>query len=264
MLGAAAEVAGVILSKSPIAVMLVTCHLELMTLQHYTECVREDDAVDPLFQRLLKCHRLEESQHARIDALELACRPSRLEQIAVAIDEYLEFWRRSKAFGSASRFRRHEPRVGLQQDVQRRRTGKPFERPSSLATRRRSWYGRRRTRPSRIPHSPLPDGSSERRGARRTDGMMAIARAVPLEPSWGSNEPAMGKLLNVLGLLAWQVYKETPRSSSSTASRRRTTDCASARPHPTRRPASGHRPRHQDSSDLAGREREPIAQFPAT
>jgi hypothetical protein len=67
----AAEVAGVILSKSPIAVMIITLQLELMTQEHYTESVRENQTLDPLFSSLLKHHWLEESQHARLDALEL-------------------------------------------------------------------------------------------------------------------------------------------------------------------------------------------------
>jgi hypothetical protein len=71
VLGAAAEVANVVLSKSPMAVLLTTFHLELMTQQHYTECVRDDSTVDPFFASLLHHHWLEEAQHARIDALEM-------------------------------------------------------------------------------------------------------------------------------------------------------------------------------------------------
>jgi hypothetical protein len=71
VLGSAADVAGVILSKSPIAVMLVTLHLEIMTQAHYVECVKDNADLDPLFAKLLRFHWLEESQHARIDALEL-------------------------------------------------------------------------------------------------------------------------------------------------------------------------------------------------
>ncbi len=67
----AAAVAGVILSKSPMGVLLVTLHLEIMTQAHYTESVRDDESIDPLFARLLKHHWMEEAQHAKIDALEL-------------------------------------------------------------------------------------------------------------------------------------------------------------------------------------------------
>jgi hypothetical protein len=71
VLDSAAQVAAVILSRTPIGVMLITLHLELMTQQHYTDCVRDDVAIDPLFCKLLKFHWLEEAQHARIDLLEL-------------------------------------------------------------------------------------------------------------------------------------------------------------------------------------------------
>ncbi|APR80531.1 Hypothetical protein A7982_05878 [Minicystis rosea] len=66
-------VAEVILSKSPMAVLLTTLHLELLTQQHFVEGFREGAAkeLDPLFASLLKNHWLEEAQHAKIDALEL-------------------------------------------------------------------------------------------------------------------------------------------------------------------------------------------------
>jgi hypothetical protein len=70
------EMARMILGKNPISVLLVTCHLELTTLHHYTACVRDDLGVDPFFATLLKCHWLEEAQHAKIDALELDRRAS--------------------------------------------------------------------------------------------------------------------------------------------------------------------------------------------
>jgi hypothetical protein len=88
----AAEIAAVILSKSPIAVMLITLHLEIMTQAHYTESVRDNAGLDPLFASLLKYHWLEEAQHARIDALELdklldAATP---EAITVGFNDYLD------------------------------------------------------------------------------------------------------------------------------------------------------------------------------
>jgi hypothetical protein len=67
----AADVAGVILSKTPLAVVTTTLHLELMTQDHYTDSVRDDTGLDPFFTKLLKHHWMEEAQHARIDALEL-------------------------------------------------------------------------------------------------------------------------------------------------------------------------------------------------
>jgi hypothetical protein len=88
----AAEVTGVILSKSPIAVMIMTLHIELMTQQHYTESVHENQTLDPLFVSLLRHHWLEESQHARIDALELdkLASDASPEQIDVAFADYFD------------------------------------------------------------------------------------------------------------------------------------------------------------------------------
>lgn len=88
----AAAVAGVILEKSPIAVMLITLHIELMTQFHYTESVRDDAGLDPLFAKLLKQHWLEESQHARIDALELKklIEPATPGQITTGFKDYMD------------------------------------------------------------------------------------------------------------------------------------------------------------------------------
>jgi hypothetical protein len=91
LLGAAAEVAGVILGKGPLAVTLITLHLELMTQAHYTESVRGNQNLDPLFCDLLRHHWMEEAQHARLDALELdkLLDISSPDQIATCFDEYI-------------------------------------------------------------------------------------------------------------------------------------------------------------------------------
>jgi hypothetical protein len=92
VLGSAAAVAQVILSKNAIAVMLVTLHLEIMTQAHYTECFRTDVELDPLFVRLLKHHWMEEAQHAKIDVLELdkLLADAAREQIQKAFTDYLD------------------------------------------------------------------------------------------------------------------------------------------------------------------------------
>lgn len=91
VLDTAADMARLILAKSPMAVLLLALHIELMTQRHYTESVRDDRGVDLLFARLLKSHWLEEAQHARIDVLELrrlalVATPA---QVMQAYDEYL-------------------------------------------------------------------------------------------------------------------------------------------------------------------------------
>jgi hypothetical protein len=87
-------VAEVILSHQPMAVLLITLHLEIMTQQHFVESFRRGtaDELDPLFRQLLRHHWLEEAQHAKIDILELRklaadATPELREQ---AIDDYLK------------------------------------------------------------------------------------------------------------------------------------------------------------------------------
>ena len=91
VLDSAVEVANVIMSHTPIAVMIVTLHIELMTQQHYVESVKDDDKLDPLFKSLLRHHWVEEAQHARIDALELDKLASLAtpEAISRGLDEYV-------------------------------------------------------------------------------------------------------------------------------------------------------------------------------
>ncbi len=88
----AVEVAGIILSKSPIAVLLTTLHIEVVTQHHFVETVRDDQDVDPLFASILKHHWLEEAQHAKIDTLLLKGMSASAtpQQIDVAFVEYLE------------------------------------------------------------------------------------------------------------------------------------------------------------------------------
>jgi hypothetical protein len=83
-------VAEVILSKSPMAVTLVTLHLELITQAHYVDCMRDSGDLEPLFKSLFKHHWLEESQHAKTDVLELnkLRATASSEQIQQCVDDY--------------------------------------------------------------------------------------------------------------------------------------------------------------------------------
>jgi hypothetical protein len=87
----AEEIARFINSRSQMAVMLTTLHLELITQQHYVDAVRDRAELDPLFTHLLKHHWMEEAQHAKIDMLELARMAARSTQaeIEAAVEEYL-------------------------------------------------------------------------------------------------------------------------------------------------------------------------------
>jgi hypothetical protein len=86
------EVASYILSKSPMGVLLVTLHLELITQAHFVDAMKDNTDLEPLFVSLFRHHWLEEAQHAKLDALELEklrtfATP---EQIAQAEQDYLE------------------------------------------------------------------------------------------------------------------------------------------------------------------------------
>jgi hypothetical protein len=93
---AATEVASFILGKSPLAVTLVTLHLELLTQRHYVDAFKTDaETIDPLFKSLFKHHWIEEAQHAKIDVLEMEkmARTAGPETIATALTDYADMCR---------------------------------------------------------------------------------------------------------------------------------------------------------------------------
>lgn len=63
------DFAHLVLAHHPLAVALMTLHIEWMTQRHYLESVRDSQGLDPQFCRLLRYHWLEEAQHAKLDAL---------------------------------------------------------------------------------------------------------------------------------------------------------------------------------------------------
>jgi hypothetical protein len=71
LLGPPAELSKFVLSKNQVAVLLLTLQLELSSQLHYTEAIRDNTELDPLFTSLYKHHWMEEAQHAAIDALEI-------------------------------------------------------------------------------------------------------------------------------------------------------------------------------------------------
>ena len=79
------------LAHQPLAVALLTLHIEWMTQRHYLDSVK-DAPLDPQFASLLRHHWMEEAQHAKLDTLlvEALARPFGEGQIMRAIDEYLE------------------------------------------------------------------------------------------------------------------------------------------------------------------------------
>lgn len=65
------EIASVILEHAPMAVLLITIHLELLTQHHYKAAIKNSLELEPAFVSVLKHHWLEESHHAKLGVLEL-------------------------------------------------------------------------------------------------------------------------------------------------------------------------------------------------
>ncbi len=91
----AAAVAGVVLEKSELCVLLLTTMLELMTQHHYTDIFsssEERESLDPTFVQIFKSHWIEESQHVRLDFLEIERVAPTVgqDQREAAIDQLLE------------------------------------------------------------------------------------------------------------------------------------------------------------------------------
>lgn len=92
VIGPPEAVAAEVLAHSPLAVALLTLHIEWFVQRHYLESIRDDQDLDPQFKSLLKHHWLEEAQHTKFDTLmvdELAAEMAP-DDIGKAVDEYLE------------------------------------------------------------------------------------------------------------------------------------------------------------------------------
>ena len=77
--------------------------IEWATQRPYLESVRDDAALDPQFKSLLKHHWLEESQHAKLDALvfeEMAAHTGP-EDLTAAVEDFLAIGGFVDAIGAA-------------------------------------------------------------------------------------------------------------------------------------------------------------------
>jgi hypothetical protein len=92
IIGPADKIRQEFLSHDSLAIALFILQGEWMTQSHYTDSVKENADVDPLFKSLLKHHWMEEAQHAKLDTLMLeALAASRNQrEIEGAVDEYIE------------------------------------------------------------------------------------------------------------------------------------------------------------------------------
>ena len=90
-IGPAEDIGAAICDHGELGLAIFVLGIEWATQRHYLESVRDDPSLDPQFKSLLKHHWLEESQHAKLDALvfaELAAQATP-EELDAAIDDFL-------------------------------------------------------------------------------------------------------------------------------------------------------------------------------
>lgn len=92
VIGPPEAVAAEVLRHDVLSVALVILHIEWMTQMHYVDSVRDDRDLDPLFANLLRCHWIEEAQHAKIDTLMVEALADGRDEagLQTAIEEYFE------------------------------------------------------------------------------------------------------------------------------------------------------------------------------
>lgn len=81
-----------ILSHRPLSIWLLTLHTEVMTHYHYTDIFKVSAQIEPQFINVLKQHWLEESQHVKIDRLEIQghIQKSSPEELALVVSDYFQ------------------------------------------------------------------------------------------------------------------------------------------------------------------------------
>jgi hypothetical protein len=88
----ARDVAKLVMSNPPMAVMMLTDMLEWMTQWHYLELFEDGKAsLDPTFVSVLKAHWTEEAQHAKLDGIEIRAMAEKtsLSERESAVDQLL-------------------------------------------------------------------------------------------------------------------------------------------------------------------------------
>ena len=91
VIGPPSEIAAAVLSHHPLAVALLTLHIEWFVQRHYIDSVRDNNELDPQFKRLLKYHWIDEAQHTKLDTLMIEAMAENYskEEIKKAFDDYL-------------------------------------------------------------------------------------------------------------------------------------------------------------------------------
>lgn len=88
----ARQIVGVVLSRHPAAVLLLTAAIEWLPQLHYLTCFVDDTALDPLTRHIFESHWREESQHARLEHAETlrAFRGLTLAERELAIEDFID------------------------------------------------------------------------------------------------------------------------------------------------------------------------------
>ena len=92
VIGPADAVAKEVLAHDPMSVALVILMIEWMTQSHYVDSVRGNAKLEPLFANLLRCHWIEEAQHAKLDTMMVGSIAEDMtqQQFKQAVDGFLE------------------------------------------------------------------------------------------------------------------------------------------------------------------------------
>jgi hypothetical protein len=92
VIGPPSAIAEAVLSHDPLAVGLLTLHIEWFVQRHYIDSIRDNKTLDPHFTRLLKYHWIDEAQHTKLDTLMIEAMAANYtkEEINKAFEQYLE------------------------------------------------------------------------------------------------------------------------------------------------------------------------------
>jgi hypothetical protein len=92
VIGPPADIAAAVLSHHPLAVAILTLHIEWFVQRHYIDSVRDNGELDSQFKSLLRYHWIDEAQHTKLDTLmiDAMAKNYTAEEISKAMDEYIE------------------------------------------------------------------------------------------------------------------------------------------------------------------------------
>lgn len=92
VIGPPSNIAAAVLSHHPLAVAILTLHIEWFVQRHYIDSVRDNEELDTQFKNLLRYHWIDEAQHTKLDTLMIDAMSKNYtaEEISKAMDEYIE------------------------------------------------------------------------------------------------------------------------------------------------------------------------------